>query len=156
MFEYYFTLTTSNGTEIDVIAGQSAFLPVAVAANHNDKQPSTSVRNITLSGASKRPDDLPDFVQNSEWPPQCVSLETWSCHQRLDSLTRFEPHSPLQDDGGDANFTVSLLIPNGERLDASKQASVTLIGLGVPWLMPFSCRRQLFHSNSSRQGGEQY
>jgi len=74
MFEYYFTLTMTNGTEIDVIAGQSAFLPVAVAAAEgNDAQPSTSVRNVTLSGASKRPDDIPEFVENSEWPPRCVS-----------------------------------------------------------------------------------
>ena len=81
MFEYYFTLTTSNGTEIDVVAGQSAFLPVAVAAEHDDRQLSTSARNITLGGAGKRPDDLPEFVQNSDWPPRCVSREACSTAQ---------------------------------------------------------------------------
>jgi len=41
------------------------------------------------------------------------------------------PWSPLQDDGGDANFTVSLIIPDGEGLEASKQAFADIVDNSV-------------------------
>lgn len=73
MFEYYYLLTTDDGTEIDVIAGQSGFLPKRTG----DLASTERIRqDITLAQPSGRPSEVPPHIHDPSWPPTCVSMDT--------------------------------------------------------------------------------
>jgi hypothetical protein len=70
MFEYFFSLTKADGDIIDVIAGQSGFLP----GGHAQTASSDVQKKVTLA----RPDNLkpagaPDHYDIGPWLPACVS-----------------------------------------------------------------------------------
>jgi len=82
MFEYYFLLTKADGDELDVIAGQSGFLPAGpTPIVSEDVQ-----KEVTLARPeNEKPVDLPDGYDAGPWLPSCVRLAPASCISALES-----------------------------------------------------------------------
>jgi hypothetical protein len=73
MFEYYYLLTTNDGAEIDVIAGQSGFLPKWTGGSVSTEK---IKQDTILAQPSGRPREVPPHLQDPSWPPACVSIDT--------------------------------------------------------------------------------
>lgn len=71
MFEYYFLLTKADGEQLDVIAGQSGFLPAGPEPVGSDPLE----KEVMLARPeNEKPAGLPDHYDSGPWLPACVCL----------------------------------------------------------------------------------